>query len=609
MRRFRDLPIGRKLVVVGAAASALALVVSSAIFLLSTFFALRDSVQKQLEVQSAIVADNTAAPLAFDDRAAALETVSTLRVTDYVDMACIFDAGGRLFANYSAAPGADVCPAAPPAVSAVPRGLILRPIIANGNRYGTLLMKGNFNQVWDRLPSQTVAALAGIVLGVAAAILLSATTQRLISGPILELSQTAARISQAGDYSLRATRQGADEVGELVDTFNGMVSEVARRDEQLRAASRLKDEFLATLSHELRTPLNAELGWIQVLRAAPADPALVARAYASIERNARAQTTLIEDLLDVSRIVTGKLRVTADSVDLTTVIEAALEVVRPAAEAKNLTVTRHFASMPLWVTGDAHRLQQVAWNLMSNAVKFTSQGGHINVWLRAESANYVFEVVDDGIGLRADFLPHVFDRFRQGDGSMTRPHGGLGLGLAIARELTELHGGRIAVSSRGVGRGATFTVSLPKQVSQPTTLPAGPKTLDERLDGLSVLVVDDDEDTRELARVVVSNAGAEPVIAGSAPEALQVLGARDVDVVLCDLAMPGIDGYELIGLIRSNEKSQARPRIPAIAVSAHAGAGAAAKALASGFDGFVAKPYALDSLVAAIIEARATRSV
>src|SRR5436305_1480392 len=291
-----------------------------------------------------------------------------------------------------------------------------------------------------------------------------------------------------------------------------LLEQAARREAE--EANRMKDEFLATLSHELRTPLNAILGWVQVLRAGKLDATAAARALETIERNARAQAQLIADLLDVSRIITGKLRLDFKPVDLRRIIDAALESVRPAADAKGIQLEVSIAPLASPVLGDADRLQQVIWNLLSNSIKFTSRGGRVEVRLREADANAVIQVSDTGIGIRPDFLPYVFDRFRQPEGSITRTHGGLGLGLSIVRHLIELHGGTAEVESEGEGEGATFTVRLPLRAElaeDPLDSTAVGQSLSSRaalLSGVRVVVVEDEAETRELLVMAIQQGGA-----------------------------------------------------------------------------------------------------
>ena len=602
MRRFRDLPIGQKLVVVAVAASVLALFVSSVAVGSAAFVALRKDVRGDLQAQAQIIATNSSAAVAFQDVRTANQIIGALHSNADIEMACLYDGTGKPFTSYQREDGQ--CPGtAPPDGTLIGRQVTVSlPVAETELRVGTLYVEGNLSQVRSRLMAQIVASVFGIVLGVIAAMLLSARIQRLIARPIEDLSSVAARISRGGDYSLRAAKHGDDEVGQLVDTFNTMVAEIERRDDQLRSASRLKDEFLAALSHELRTPLNAVLGWVQVLRAAPADANTQTRAYESIERNARAQASLIEDLLDISRIVTGKLSFKSEPVDLVPIIDAACEVVRPAADAKNISMTRHLMPSPQWVAGDPNRLQQIAWNLLSNAVKFSNMGGHVDVSLHADAQQYFFEVRDDGMGISAEFLPHVFDRFRQADGSMTRRHGGLGLGLAIARDLAELHGGSVMADSGGLGKGSTFTVVIPRQGAHHPAPREATSSHANALAGMSVLVVDDDEDTRDVLREAVRAAGGAVDTAGSGDAALRSLRDRPVDLILCDLAMPGMDGYELMRRIRAAGPRGNGPA--AVAVSAHAGTLAEARAREVGFQAFVAKPYSTDALFEAIAEAR-----
>ncbi len=384
----------------------------------------------------------------------------------------------------------------------------------------------------------------------------------------------------------------------------------ARLYRDAQAASRLKDEFLATVSHELRTPLTAVLGWAHMLRAGQLDEQGEAQALEIIERNARAQAQLIDDLLDVSRIITGKLRLDVRPVDPASFIEAAIDAVRPAAEAKGVRIQQVMDTGVSAVSGDPARLQQVVWNLLSNAIKFTPRDGRVQVRLERINSHLEITVSDTGAGINAKFLPFVFERFRQADGTTTRQHGGLGLGLAIVRQLVELHGGSVQVESRGEGLGATFTVKLPLLIVYESAhrqervhpaardihaVPACP----ERLDGLKVLVVDDEADTRELLRVMLGQCGAEVIAAGSAGEALALLRQAQPDVLISDIGMPGEDGYELIRQVRALAAKRGG-KVPAVALTAYARAEDRLQVLKAGYQMHVAKPVELSELVAII---------
>jgi PAS domain S-box-containing protein len=387
------------------------------------------------------------------------------------------------------------------------------------------------------------------------------------------------------------------------------LSEQEARAEAERA-NRLKDEFLATLSHELRTPLNAILGWSQVLQYNNLDEAGIKRATATIERNARAQNQLIDDILDVSRIITGKLRLDVRAVDLSNVISEAVDAARPAAEAKNIRLQTLIDPQATQISGDPDRLQQVVWNLLSNAIKFTPKYGRVQ--LRLERVNSHIEIVvsDTGAGIKPEFLPFVFERFRQSDGSMTRRHGGLGLGLAIVRQLVELHGGAVSVESKGEGQGSTFIVSLPClpiRLEAEEDLPRSHRTAQNgseldcppELSGLHVLLVDDEADSRELLNFVLESCGAQISTASSAVEAVELIKRERFDVIISDIGMPEEDGFSLIRKIRSFPNEQGG-NIPAIALTAYARAEDRVQALRSGFHMHIAKPVESVELIAAV---------
>jgi signal transduction histidine kinase/CheY-like chemotaxis protein len=370
--------------------------------------------------------------------------------------------------------------------------------------------------------------------------------------------------------------------------------------------SALKNEFLATLSHELRTPLSAILGWAGMLQRGVKDEATLMRALETIERNARAQGQLIDDLLDMSRIISGTVRLDVQTVDPARLIEAALGTVHPAAAAKMIALRtdlgRDAGGQPLEVRADPGRLQQVLWNLLANAVKFTPSGGSVQVLLGRDGNDAVIRVIDSGIGIAPDFLPYVFDRFRQQDASISRQHGGLGLGLSIAKQLVELHGGTIAVDSAGAHTGTTFTVRLPLARREPVVPAPGPRAAAPAgeladLSGLRVLVIDDAPDTLDVLEQILTFSGAATMTAPGAGAALALLEKEKPDVIVSDVGMPEVDGFELMRRIR---RRAATAQIPAIALTAFTRQDDRTKALQAGFTDYLAKPVEPAALAAAI---------
>ena len=381
-------------------------------------------------------------------------------------------------------------------------------------------------------------------------------------------------------------------------------SERAAR-EQAEAASRAKDEFVAMISHEIRSPLNAILGWSQMLRQGALDKTATANALESIERNARAQAQLVSDLLDVSRVITGKLRINARPVDIMNSVESALESVQSAAEAKQITIDVQREPYATVVTGDADRLQQVLWNLLSNAVKFTPRQGHVSVKIARANSHLEVAVSDSGIGISEDFLPYVFDRFAQADTTSARKHAGLGLGLAIARHIVELHGGRIAAESAGEGKGATFRITLPVRALQlreadpsQTTVPIDTIADEIMLNGLRIMVVDDEAETREMLKMMLSSHGAEVLAASSGMEALAQIDECQPGIIVSDIGMPVMDGYMFMKRVRAMDSEQRS--VPAIALTAYARAEDRLRALAAGFQMHVPKPVEASELVMVI---------
>ena len=395
---------------------------------------------------------------------------------------------------------------------------------------------------------------------------------------------------------IRSAMRGRSRQYELRDLLKAF----ADAREEAETANRLKDEFLATLSHELRTPLNAILGWTTMLRDGNVQPRHVMRALDTIHRNATAQVQIVNDLLDVSRIVRGSVQIAPRRMSLGPLLTLAVESIAPTAEAKEVSITTSLGSTPLFVWADHDRLQQVFWNLLSNAVKFTSSGGRVEVRMQADGGDVRVDVSDTGNGIAPAFLPHVFERFRQADGSSTRTHGGLGLGLSIGRHLVELHGGRMQASSAGEGQGSTFSVYLPMRETEQRPSPPAPAERRRRartieLEGAHLLIVDDEPDARELLRVMLVRTGARITEAANAEEALRLYSEDRPDVMLADVAMPGSDGYALIRAIRSLPNGEGG-HVLAVAVSAYARREDRERALMAGFNDHLAKPVQPDDL-------------
>lgn len=447
--------------------------------------------------------------------------------------------------------------------------------------------------------------------------------------PLSDVCATHSRVIPAESYT--ALADGDERLRAVLDLqqkAKWLEAEIAERkhaEERLRVslaqeqiarseaetANRMKDEFLATVSHELRTPLNAIIGWAQVLRSGRIDEATAARAVETIERNAKSQAQLIEDILDVSRAITGKLRLNLGSVDMASVINTAIDSMQLAADSKNLHLAVTLDPKARHTSGDANRLQQVVWNLLSNAIKFTPSGGRVEVRLERANSDLQITVSDTGQGISSDLLPFVFDRFRQGDGSSTRRHTGLGLGLAIVRHLVEMHGGTVQAESDGKGLGSRFTIRLPlasdhdqKGNRTRTTANLPPREglitrTPASIKGLHVLLVDDDQDNLQLLSLTLAESGADVQTARSVSEAFEVLQWYQPDVLVSDLAMPGEDGFSLIEKVRMLETVSGHA-IPAVALTAYARVEDRTRALSAGFNMFVPKPVESSELINAL---------
>jgi signal transduction histidine kinase/ActR/RegA family two-component response regulator len=402
--------------------------------------------------------------------------------------------------------------------------------------------------------------------------------------------------------TVRAALRGRRRQYELRDVL--LALEASRRDaeharDEAQSANRLKDEFLATLSHELRTPLNAILGWVSLLRENRVEAARIPRVLEIVARNAQSQAQLISDVLDVSRVITGRLRLRLQPVVVSRLVRDAMDTVRPAADAKNITLALNVDGEPPRMNGDAERLRQVFWNLLSNAVKFTPVGGHVQATVERVDSQIRVTIADTGMGIPPEFLPYAFERFRQADQSFTRPHGGLGLGLAIVKHLVETHGGEVSVSSEGAGRGTTFLVQLPIGGAQALAVvepeaDVAPETgheaeLTPELYGRTVLVVDDDATTRDLLSTLLTDRGAHVATASSAAGALQSLDGHVPAIMIADIGMPGQDGLSLMRAVRRRPPHKGG-EVPAVALSAFARAEDRRAALTAGYDEYLTKP-------------------
>ena len=599
---FRDLPIRRKLALMTLASSVIALVFAGVGVFTWDVLQYRREIARDLEALARTLGENSTASITFEDPRAAGDTLAVLEIHPNVEYACMFRADGSLFATYFR-DGRGACPSLTAEMLEVGwrDGQIIAPIYIGPRHVGSLLIHRDLRDVVERLSVLGGIMTALLAFAVLVAALVGHRMQRTIADPLLALANTARVVSETKNYSLRGVVKSNDEVGTVVRSFNDMLDRVEERNAELSQANRLKDEFLATLSHELRTPLNAILGWIRIVRSADLAPETRTRALESIERNAGLQARLIEDLLEVSRIVTGKLHLQTRRADLATIVDAAVEIVQPAATAKNIRLNAVTVVRPAMTKGDPDRLQQVVWNLLSNAVKFTPPGGTINLRL-SRDRGYLLTVSDDGIGIDPAMLPQMFQPFRQLDASPTRQQGGLGLGLAIVRQLVELHGGTVSARSQGAGTGATFEVRLPSVLPadephrhEPTPVP-DPALPSRLLSGIDVLVVDDEEDARELLKTVFDSHGAAVTAVASVAEALREVERSVPQVIVSDIGMPTEDGFSLMRRIRARP-ARAGGNVPAVALTAYASASDRDAALAAGFQAHVAKPFEPDAVV------------
>ena len=582
--------------------------------------------------QASIVAVNSEAPLTFGDPALGTEALGALRASPNVAAAFLYDLEGAVFAEY-VNPKIEAPPIPRQRLGRHAQGrwlTVTREIAGPAGSVGRLQVVFDMSGAQARAWSNAAFSIAVAALTTLVAFLVAIRLKAFLVKPVAELASTARHVSETKDYGVRATKYGEDELGQFTDVFNEMLEQIQQQDlelqrayaqrerlleservarSELEQASQVKDEFVATLSHELRTPLSAILGWAHMLRTSDRPADQLAKGMEVIERNARVQTQIIEDLLDMSRIISGKIRLDVQPTSLAEAIEAAVGTVRPAAEAKGIRLQTVLDSSVGPVRGDSNRLQQVVWNLLSNAIKFTPRGGRVQVALERVNSHVEITVSDTGQGIKPEFLPYVFDRFRQADSSTTRRHAGLGLGLAIVKQLVELHGGTVRAKSAGEGQGATFSIELPLMPvrDEAAEARAHPRASSAAvafetplsLAGVKVLVVDDEPDARELVGELLESCGAIAVCAGSANEALALFRTFRPDVLVSDIGMPGTDGYDLIKSIRAMEDGSGATT-PAVALTAFARSEDRTRAMLAGYQMHLAKPVEPAELLATV---------
>jgi signal transduction histidine kinase/ActR/RegA family two-component response regulator len=620
--RLRDVPIRQKLTLVNLLTSGAAVLLVCVAFFAYEVAGFRRSMIEQVATQADVVGYNAASALQFSDPTAATTTLAALRADHAVVSAAIYDEQGRRFSTYERTTDEGRFPLPEKMVSRSRAArfteghlVVVRPIVADGNHIGMVAIAADLSGLRRRLLGYAGIAALVLVAALAAAIAISWGLQRTISRPILDLVGTTRAVSVNKDYSLRATADSRDEIGLLITSFNEMLAAIQERDDELKqardaadAGNRAKDEFLAVVSHELRTPLTPILTWTRLLASGTLDATKQTRALESIERSARAQTQIIDDLLDVSRIAAGKVRLDLQQVELAPLLEAAIDSTRPTAETKGIRIHKVIDSRPNMVAGDPGRLQQVFWNLLTNAIKFTPKGGKIQVQLRRVDSHVEVTVSDTGQGIDPAFLGQIFDRFRQADSSTRRAHGGLGLGLAIVRQLVELHGGTVRAESAGEGQGSTFTVALPLSLlrslpspesTHPTASTAVPFVPSPVLRGARLLVVDDEPDTLETIQTVLAMCGAEVRTATSAAVAMEILATWIPTALISDIGMPGVDGYALIRQVRRLPPERGG-NVPALALTAYARVEDRLRVLDAGFQMHVPKPLEPAELVALV---------
>jgi signal transduction histidine kinase/ActR/RegA family two-component response regulator len=619
MISLRRLSLPRRIVAIAMIISTAALLLASAALIGYDYVTARSDLRSGTTTSARIIADDEVAAVSFNDRPTAMETLNALRAQSSILAACVYS-GTALFAQYLKDSAEAPCSPEPPREMEQSRSmLVFAPIELKGKQIGTVELRATLEPAYAHLRLEVMTIAAILLVSAIFALLLSARLQRLVSEPILSLTRTANEVSARKDYSIRAVKRTEDELGTLVDAFNAMLAQIqtmlreihAREMDlqdrtaaletanlELQKANKMKDEFLATLSHELRTPLTAIFGWINLLQTGNLDKEKTSKAVDVIDRNVRAQIQLVDDLLNVSQIIAGKMKIHPVWTQAGTIIRTAVDSIQPAASAKGIHVVTEIANPAEPVFADAERIQQVLWNLLTNAIKFSDKGGEVKVECGRVGARLQISVTDTGEGIDPEFIPFLFERFTQADASRTRKHGGLGLGLAIVRHIVESHGGIVMVHSKGKGYGASFIVQLPVPAVKAESAAAS-QTRTASLKGLKIMLVEDEFDTREMVAESLEQSGATVLLAASGLEALRVLARQTPDVLVSDIGMPEMDGYELMRKIRSELPSTVRT-IGAVALTAFATEQDKEKSLQAGYQAYLVKPVTLAELITTV---------
>ena len=603
----------------------IALALNACLIVAYEFSRYRGEAVDELHTQEIILAKALIPSLVFNDPDAAAQQLASLEERRDILAAEVFGANGRPFAQYQRQSEgvASLPPRNPlPAPGSRFSGQSLEmayDIFHDRERVGTLYLRAR-HDVLARLGSYAAIQALVMAASLGLALIVFGKVQGRIIAPIARVAQVAENVMAERDWKLRAPATDTREIGMLVDAFNGMLAEMEanaaelgrevaerqRAEEGLRAADRRKDEFLATLAHEIRNPLAPMMNALALLRREESPPDVRDRALGILDRQLRHVVRLIDDLLDVSRITTGKLSLQMSRVDLHQVLRSALELIEPASRARGLTIEAHLPAHPCWVIGDSARLLQVFSNLLSNACRYTPEGGSIQVSASRNARGASVDVVDTGVGIDASLQERVFELFEQGDKSLERGNTGLGIGLTLARQLVLLHGGAIRVASEGIGRGSTFTVELPTIAATPDKAPERPPAPQATsLRGLHILVADDNVDFAMSLQAVLEAAGIEVATAPDGLQALAAARARAPDIAILDIGMPGLNGYDLARALRADAATGA---VVLFAVSGWGQAGDKDLAIKAGFDRHFVKPVAPEALLEAIGESIAAAS-